>query len=108
MRSLSAIELLDVWERGLNQSLAGRALTLLAAGWPEMEPQALASLSIGERDARLLTLREWTFGSKLASRVVCSSCSESLEVNFETASLRVQSEATRAEPILSLCIAEYH
>ena len=43
----------------------GRALTLLEAACPEMSADELASLSIGRRDADLLSLREWAFGSEM-------------------------------------------
>ncbi len=43
-----------------------RALAILSAASPESSPAALARLSIGRRDANLLQLREWAFGSELA------------------------------------------
>ena len=67
MRALSAPELLSVWERGQAQPPVQRTLTLLAAACPGILPDALAELSIGQRDARLLTLREWTFGPQLVT-----------------------------------------
>jgi hypothetical protein len=70
MRALSASELLNVWERGFIQPPIYRALTLLAVAC-EASPETLAKLSIGDRDARLLTLREWTFGSQLVGLVNC-------------------------------------
>ena len=99
MRALTAPELLDVWERGLAQSPTQRALSLLAAACSETTPEALANLSIGQRDARLLTLREWTFGSQLPSLVVCPSCGERWELTVNAADLRV---APEVEPIETL------
>ena len=95
MRALSALELLDVWERGLAQPAARRTLTLLAAACPDTAPDALAKLSIGQRDARLLTLREWTFGPQLVSLASCPGCDERLELTFNVSDIQV---ATRSEP----------
>lgn len=93
MRALSAPELLGVWERGLAQRPAERALTLLAAACPETSPDALASMTVGQRDAGLLALRKWAFGSELAGVVVCPGCGERLELNFGIEDIRVGSEA---------------
>lgn len=88
MRALTAAELLDVWEAGQGLSLPARAATLLAAssdlGW-----DGAADLPIGERDRRLLTLREWLFGPGLASVVACPRCGERLELTFTIADIRV-------------------
>lgn len=89
MRVLSALELLGVWEQGLAQPPVQRALMLLAAACPEILPKQLAELSIGQRDALLLTLREWIFGSQLQSLVTCPSCSDRLELCFNIADIRV-------------------
>jgi hypothetical protein len=88
MHALSAQEMLAVWERGLEQNPLERALALLEAACPESEPQALAAMSIGQRDARLLTLREWAFGSQITGWAVCRSCSQPMEINFQAADLR--------------------
>ncbi len=85
---MSAWELLDTWERGLAQPALQRALTLLAAANPGTPPDALAALSIGQRDARLLTLREWAFGPQLVGLATCPECSERLELVFEVRDIR--------------------
>ena len=88
MRVLSAAEQLRVWERGRRQNSTRRCLLLLAAASPETSPDELARLSVGERDGRLLTLREWTFGSPIESVAVCPKCGEQLELIFDTADIR--------------------
>jgi hypothetical protein len=87
MRALSAAELLTVWEKGLMQQSVKQALALLAAACPEIPPPQLAQLSIGQRDALLLTLREWTFGSQIQSIVTCGKCGERLELSFSVADI---------------------
>ena len=91
MRAPSAADLLTAWERGVRQPAAARALLLLVLACPEMSPQALARLSTGERNSRLLTLREWLFGRTLACLVSCPACGERLEIELQVADLRVAS-----------------
>ncbi len=93
MRTLSAPELLDVWERGNVQSSVNRALSLLSAACPEASADSLTKLNIGERDARLLTLREWTFGSQLIGIATCPDCRERLELTFDVADIQVTPES---------------
>jgi hypothetical protein len=98
MRALSASEQLRVWERGRRQTSARRCLILLAAASPESSPDELARLSVGQRDARLLTLREWMFGARIESVVACPECAERLELVFDAADIRAKSEAENAAP----------
>ncbi|MBD2729689.1 phage baseplate protein [Nostoc sp. FACHB-892] len=102
MRSLSASELLNIWEWGRNQPSWSRAIKLLATACPETSIDMLTQLSLGQRDAMLLTLREWTFGSQLVSQVTCPSCGEVLELNFDVADMRVASLSL--EPIEKYCL----
>jgi hypothetical protein len=97
MRSLSALELLDIWERGRLQNNLRRALLLLAAAQPESSVDEIAEWSIGERNAALLQLRERTFGGELASRVTCPQCGTALEVAQDTRALLAVAPAERAE-----------
>src|SRR5262249_43903745 len=59
----------------------------LAAACPEREPDALADLSIGHRDALLLRLREETFGPNLTGVVACPACGEQIEIAVNSADL---------------------
>jgi hypothetical protein len=89
MRPLSVPELLTVWERGLTALPFERALAILSVASPESSPAALARLSIGRRDANLLQLREWAFGSELAILAGCPSCRQTLELTIPVSALRV-------------------
>ena len=88
LRALSAADLLDTWEQARAQPPHQRALVLLAAACPESPPAALAQLSIGRRDAILLTLREWAFGPQLRSLATCPGCGEQLALAFDAADIR--------------------
>ena len=87
MRALSASQLLEVWEQGFGRTPAEQALVLLAVACPDLLPDQLAGLSIGQRDSRLLTLHEWTFGPRLHGLVVCPACAERLEMDLRTTDL---------------------
>src|SRR5262245_64190607 len=89
MHPLSAHDLLQVWELGQGQHPVDRALTFLATACPEMTPEELALLSIGQRDARLLTLREQTFGTALNGFAECPQCVERLEFTLAAADIWV-------------------
>jgi hypothetical protein len=79
MRQFTAIDMLTVWEQGLNQTRLYRALLFLMATHPELDPNDIAEWSIGQRDQRLLQLRKQLFGSTLVSTCVCPECSERIE-----------------------------
>ena len=92
MRPLSAHDLLQVWEVGEDQSPVDRALTILTAACPELTRDELAELSVGQRDARLLSLRERTSGPRLNCFAECPRCAERLEFDVAVADLRVAAE----------------
>jgi uncharacterized protein YbaR (Trm112 family) len=99
MRALSASEQLRVWERCRRQTSAGRALLLLAAASSEMSPGELAQFPIGQRDARLLKLREWMFGAQIEAVAACPECREDLELTFDIAEIRVTDTWESALPV---------
>lgn len=88
MHPVSVPELLRVWENGIHTPAVQRALSLLAAACPDTPSDTLAQLTIGERDALLLTLREWTFGPHLESVVTCPQCHQQVELQFDVNSVR--------------------
>lgn len=89
LHSLSAEQLLRIWEIGQNQHPLDRALTLLAFACPDQAPVDLAGLTIGQRDHYLLTLRELTFGAQMDSYAECPHCRERLEFSLTVADIRV-------------------
>ena len=105
MRAFPAAELLDVWERGLAQSPAQRALTLLVAACRDAPIETLAQFSVGERDACLLAFREETFGSRLGSLTQCPACAEEVELQIETSDLYVAKP--EAEALLCVEMADH-
>lgn len=92
MRGLTSADVLAIWDRGHHESAARRALLLFAADADETTLQSLARLPLGERDARLLTLRELTFGRRLSCRAICPACGEQLQADCDTDDLRVRDQ----------------
>ncbi len=88
MRPLTAAGLLHVWERGHAQRPFERAVTLLAAGLPDQPLEAVAALTIGQRDAALLTLREQSMGGQLQAFAECPACKVELTFTLRTEDLR--------------------
>jgi hypothetical protein len=89
VKVISAAELLQVWEMSWQRSPQAAAMLLLAAACPEADPSHMERLTIGQRDALLLTQREWIFGPKLESVVDCAECGERLELSFTVNDMRL-------------------
>lgn len=106
MRPLSASDMLKVWEGGQGEPPYRQAFLLLVAACPEETPEEILSLSIGSRDARLLTLREWTFGPEFTSLTACPSCSERLEFSMNIGDIRISASEPRNQP-LHLALDDY-
>ena len=96
MFPLSRHDLLTAWEMGHALNSIDRALLLLSAAFPGTDSSILMALSIGERDADLLLLRELTFGSGLAALADCPHCGEHLELEVSIAQLRQSAPTDRA------------
>lgn len=104
MRALSASELLRVWERGLSAGPLRRAQELLAAACPESNREGIQSLSIGQRDALLLRLREWTFGRELIGIWLCPACGERIELACAASDFLLSD----ARPLACVDLEGYH
>jgi len=81
-------DLLAAWERGLGLPAPERSLALLAAGDSGTPADELAGLTVGQRDARLLELREWAFGSSMTGTASCPACGAELELPVDVAQIR--------------------
>ena len=89
--------LLNIWELGTVQHPLDQALTILKLAFPEQSRQELANLSIGQRDAHLLSIREQFFGSQLNGYVECPKCSERLEFSLSTQEIRTETLSDSSE-----------
>lgn len=89
MRALTASEMISLWERGTGSAPAAWSMLLLAAVNGEAPPGPFEQFPVGWRDAKLLELRERTFGPQLPCLTTCPSCREDLEYNLNVADLVV-------------------
>lgn len=90
MRSLTTAELLQTWEDGLGQSLLEKTIRLLGRACAVEDYALLCKMSIGERDARLLQIREWMFGNRLKNMAGCPNCKALTEWETNTRDLYLQ------------------
>lgn len=84
---LSARQIVTAWEQGRRQHPIDRALTLLACTGSGAGRGVLATLPLGERDARLLRIYRDTFGGALACFAECTRCGERLELELDAAAV---------------------
>ncbi|MDB5069141.1 MAG: hypothetical protein JWM87_252 [Candidatus Eremiobacteraeota bacterium] len=86
MGRLTDADLLTAWERGCAEPRPARLLALLAAV-SSSSAHELASLPLGERDRRLLALRQRLFGAQFVGVAACARCAEPVEVVFDSGDL---------------------
>jgi hypothetical protein len=101
MAALNAETLLSCWEQGRTRHPLDRALLLHAVAAPELEPESLADLPIGQRNAALLSLRGSLFGDELKSCVDCPQCGEKLEFSLSAGAMSSHSQDIDAR---ELCV----
>jgi hypothetical protein len=99
MRALSAHDIVQVWEWGRDKHPVDRALALLALACPELTPEQLQSLTVGQRNSRLLALREMTLGPTLKGFAECAQCGTSLEFAVEVGAIRQPEPAAQAHSL---------
>lgn len=87
MRVLSAKNLLDAWERCLDEPAPMRGATLLAVAC-DVEVRETARWTIAHRDSALFDLRQQLFGDKVEAVVSCVRCGEQAELDFTLAEVR--------------------
>ena len=105
MAEVDVRSLLDVWDRVSPSGPVRAALTLLAAASSEDEAAA-GRLALGERDRRLLELRAYLFGTRLANVASCPRCGETVEFSCDTRDLLGGAVARGgAEPAETLRVA---
>jgi hypothetical protein len=88
MRALAAADVLRVWESAHRYHPVDQALALLAAAEPECARDELAALPLGDRDRRLLTLRQLSFGDRLDGCSECPQCGAAVEFDLACSALR--------------------
>lgn len=107
MHVLQPAELLQMWEQGASITAVQRGLLLLTAIYPEVPPESLAQLSLGQRDRRLLLMRQALFGPWLESVVLCPKCHERLEFQVNINDILVSDDETLAEVVHTIQVGTY-
>lgn len=90
MKALSAEELFYLWDECSNMPVLAKTLLLLQQACNISDNSVITSMSIGERNARLLQLQEWIFGNKMFHITYCQNCNEKLEWETDTTSMFLQ------------------
>lgn len=88
MHNLLEQDILDIWESGLRQHSVERAITILARADAQCARNNVRAMSVGQRDARLIAIRENAFGSQFEGYAECPRCRESLEFTFGADDIR--------------------
>jgi hypothetical protein len=84
---LTAYKIIHAWELGWRKSLPERAAVLLAQAFPEAGAERLRVLSVGQRNALLLLLRQKTLGAQVVGLSRCPRCGTRLEFTFDIRAL---------------------
>lgn len=88
MKSFSAADIIDLWERGASRHPIDQALLVLSHGLPQPDVNHLATLPLGQRDLYLLEVRQQCFGDLLEAYTECPQCQERLEFSLSCAALK--------------------
>lgn len=87
MRTLSAADILAVWERGEGLSDDDRSGMLLSMAEPGVTTDEWSDRTIGERNAGLLALRTGIFGNVAHGFAACPECRERVEMSFDASGM---------------------
>jgi hypothetical protein len=90
LKPLATDELLELWDTTSGKSMLEKSLRLLSKVYSTDNIDQVARLSIGERDARLLEIREWLFGKTLRNKANCQNCSETIEWESNSNAMHLQ------------------
>lgn len=77
-----AQQVLDIWEQANGKEIEAQTQLLLSLSESGAPVEPLSNLTIGERNHRLLELRQQLFGSKIEAYVECPKCNQALDLAF--------------------------
>jgi hypothetical protein len=104
VRVPDAASLLDAWESSLTQPPAQRALAIVAVAVAgALSAEQAGALPVGERDRKLLELREALFGSRVDCTADCPRCGEPIDVMFSVGDVLLAPQ--RAPETITVAIA---
>ena len=79
MNKIEALQLLSIWERESDQPMFNKMIVLINEMFPQLTPNVIAQISIGQRDILLFEIRRYLFGSIFHNVINCPQCSEIVE-----------------------------
>ncbi|AMP37654.1 hypothetical protein [Ralstonia solanacearum] len=82
MRRLESTDLLALWERGSVRHALDRCALLAAWARPDLPPERIPELPLGQITESLLRFRAESFGPRIRAHVDCEACGERLELQF--------------------------
>ena len=81
---LQAHEIVKIWEIAISKPFWEKAVLMLSPLYPSEPLNSLASLSLGERNAKLFRFREKLFGTIMNANSACPQCQEGVEFQLDT------------------------
>lgn len=87
---MSSASLLISWESASRTRETWNSLGLLLPWADGLDLEALADLSVGERDARLLALRRRLFGQPIEALAYCPGCGSTIELAFQVSDIETK------------------
>ncbi len=87
---MTASDVIRIWELGRNEPPWERDLAILGVAFPDARREELAALTLGRRNACLLSVREHLFGSRLDGFAECPLCGAALEFAIDAGRIRCQ------------------
>jgi hypothetical protein len=83
VQALSPEQIVGIWEKGHGASLPDIGMLLLTAAFPAASVGEVLSLTLGQRDACLLRLRERTIGPRMECLTECPACGAQVEAEIQ-------------------------
>src|SRR5271166_1326435 len=99
MRALTTAEILRICECGASASRAERLLLLVSGACDDLPCEGLGKLTVGERDARLFSLRAQIFGPQLDALCDCPACGQCAALRFSAADVQGSQSADTPESL---------
>jgi hypothetical protein len=108
VQTLTAYDLLALWDSCHVRPPNERAIAILESAWPGVEQETLSALDIVARDKRLMRVREAIFGTTFEGLVDCPACGVSTEVAFASESGDIGEHESDADPAeLTICTGRF-
>lgn len=107
MQAFSTEHILRAWENGRNRHSVDKALLLLALACPDYSTTALSNLTVGQRNALLLNLRQKTLGTRADCFAQCPRCEAPLEFTIDMETFYADTRETTLASMNTLNVDDY-